>query len=163
MSVSPARSRRRPPAGRVTLRPAEAGDCRRIWLWRNDEETRRASLGAAPIPFDTHERWFARSLRSRARKIYVVLADGRASGVARLDLDEGQGTVSLHLAAEWRGRGVGPAAIEALAELAFGPLGLRSLRASVKRENSRSISAFRKAGFTLASEGEVLCLEKIRR
>ena len=83
--------------------------------------------------------------------------------MARLDLDEGQGTVSLHLAAEWRGRGVGPAAIEALAELAFGPLGLRSLRASVKRENSRSISAFRKAGFTLASEGEVLCLEKIRR
>ncbi len=69
MSVSP------PVA--VTLRPAGQEDCRRVWLWRNDEETRRASFDSSPIPFETHEPWFRESLRRPDRKIYVVLTDGQ--------------------------------------------------------------------------------------
>ncbi len=147
MSVSP------PVA--VTLRPAGQEDCRRVWLWRNDEETRRASFDSSPIPFETHEPWFRESLRRPDRKIYVVLTDGQPAGAARLDLSDNQALVSLHLAPEWRGRRIGPAALRALTDLAFEALGVDRLLAFVKLENTRSLSAFEQAGFVrMGDDGE---------
>jgi RimJ/RimL family protein N-acetyltransferase len=149
-------------AAAVTLRPASAADCRQIWRWRNDAQTRRASLDPAPIPLATHERWFARSLESPARKLYVVVAGGRDAGVVRLDLDGGRASVSIHLAPERRGQGLGPAALAALADLAFGALGVDELVASVKRDNRASLSAFARAGFSVAATGAVVTLARAR-
>jgi RimJ/RimL family protein N-acetyltransferase len=150
-----------PPAV-VALRPAEPDDCRRVWLWRNDEETRRASFDSSLIPFETHERWFLESLRSRSMRIYIVVAGDRPSGVARLDLTGREASVSIHLAPECRGRGVGPAALRALADLAFGELGLDRLLASVKPDNHPSLSAFRKAGFAPSRLGATVTLARSR-
>ena len=137
----------------VALRPAGPDDCRAVWRWRNEAGARRASFDSSPIPFATHERWFLDSLRRRHRKIYVVVAGDRPSGVARLDVTGRQATVSIHLAPEWRGRGVGPRALAALAEIAFSRLGLVRLVARIKADNSASLAAFRRAGFTFAEAG----------
>ena len=145
MSVSP-------PAV-VTLRPATADDCRRVWDWRNDAETRRASFDSSPIPFEAHERWFLDSLRSRTRKIYIVVAGERPSGVARLDVTGGQAAVIIHLAPESRGRGVGRRALAALEGVAFGTLGVTRLVAQVKADNAASLAAFGRAGFTPEDAG----------
>jgi len=150
-----------PPAV-VTLRPAEPDDCRRVWLWRNDVETRRASFDSSPILFETHERWFLDGLRSRSMRIYIVVAGDRPSGVARLDLTGREASVSIHLAPGCRGRGVGPAALRALAALAFGELGLDRLLASVKLDNHPSRSAFEKAGFTSSRRGATVTLARSR-
>ncbi len=148
---------------RVELRPAVREDCRRIWLWRNDPETRRASFDSSPIPFETHEAWFQATLGSRDRRLYVILVGGFESGVVRLDVTGQEAEVSIHLAAEWRSRGVGPAALRTVADLAFQTLGLERLLASIKPDNRASLAAFRKAGFALAGEGEVLRLSRVRR
>ena len=147
----------------VTLRPATAEDCRQVWRWRNDEQTRRASFDSAPIPLEAHERWFLDSLQSPNRKIYIVVAGDQPSGVARLDVNGGQATVSIHLAPECRGRGVGPRALDALGEVAFGPLGLARLVAEIKVDNAASLRAFIKAGFAPSRSGPVLHLVKARR
>lgn len=147
----------------ITLRPATAYDCRQVWLWRNDEETRRASFDSSPIPWPAHERWFLDSLHSRQRKIYIIVAGDESAGVARLDLSGGQASVSIHLGPECRGRGVGTAALRALADLAFGDLGLDCLLASVKAENGASLSAFRKAGFVPTLTEPTVTLTKRRR
>lgn len=152
----------------VALRPAGAGDCRQVWCWRNDEDTRRASFHSSPVHFETHERWFLESLRSRCRKIYIVTVGDRPSGVARLDVTGAEATVSIHLAPEWRGRGVGPRALQALEAVAFGPLGLVRLVARIKADNTASVTAFGRAGFTPAAvdagapTGTVI-LERARR
>lgn len=150
------------PSG-VVLRAARVQDCRRIWRWRNDEETRRASFDSSPIPFGRHERWFRESLGRQDRRIYVIVVDGQPAGVARLDLEGGQGIVSIHLAPAWRGRGVGPAALDALAELAFGALGLDRLVASVKPDNPASLATFEKAGFTRVGAAAGVTLMRSRR
>ena len=160
MSVSPIRPRVSPAA--VTLRPADAQDCQRIWLWRNDVETRQASFDSSPIPYESHARWFLDSLRNPDRKIYIVLAAGEAAGMVRLDLDGQQATVSINLAPEWRGRGVGPLALGSLAELAFGALGIHRLLASVKPDNRASLGAFEKAGFATSRQGMVVMLARSR-
>ena len=151
-----------PPLVVVTLRPATVEDCTQVWLWRNDEETRQASVDSSPIPWATHERWFLDSLTSRRRRMYVIVADDQPSGVARLDLDGDHATVSIHLAPECRGRGLGPAALRALADLAFGDPGLNGLLASVKAENRASLSVFRKAGFVPVSAGSTVTLTRRR-
>lgn len=146
----------------VTLRPATPEDCRQVWLWRNDPDTRRASFDSAPIPWAAHEAWFRRSLEQEDRQLWVVLAEGAACGMARLDTSGREAEVSINLAPEWRRRGVGPAALLALADVAFRIRGIERLVASVKPDNQASLSAFRKAGFTLASAGSTLRLLRTR-
>jgi RimJ/RimL family protein N-acetyltransferase len=144
----------------VTLRPATATDCRQVWLWRNDAETRRASFDPSPIDYATHQSWFLGSLDSARRKIYIVVARGEPAGVVRLDIAERQATVSIYLAPERRGQGIGPAALLALADLASGELGLAVLLASVKPDNYASLAAFRRAGFTASRTGPTVTLAR---
>ncbi len=147
----------------VTLRPATADDCRQVWLWRNDEATRRASFDSSEIPLETHEGWFRDSLERRDRRIYIVLADGRPSGVVRLDVRGRQGTVSIHLAPERRGQGLGPAALVSLDRSAWTELDLDAFVAEVKPDNRASIAAFTKAGFRATGlSGPVVTLLKPR-
>jgi RimJ/RimL family protein N-acetyltransferase len=73
--------------------------------------------------------------------------DGAARGVARLDVTGGDAEVSIHLDPEWRGRGLGPAALERLAATAFADGALTRLVARIKSGNVSSLAAFRKADF----------------
>lgn len=148
--------------GDVALRPARLADCARIWEWRNDPETRQASFDAAPIPLETHEAWFRASLGRADRRLYVILAEGRECGSARLDLAGGEAEVSIHLAPGYRGRGVGRAALERLAETAFGELGVGRLVARVKAGNAASLAAFERAGFTRVVDGAAVTLARAR-
>lgn len=154
--MSPSSSTGAASAPSVILRPATLGDSHRIWVWRNDPETRQASFESDPIPFEVHDAWFRESLVQDTRKLYVIVADGVESGVARLDLAGSEAEVSIHLAPESRYRGVGPAALHALADLAFGTLGVRRLTGLIKPDNQASLAAFSKAGFALVSGGDVV-------
>jgi RimJ/RimL family protein N-acetyltransferase len=146
----------------VRLRPANAADCQRTWLWRNDPETRAASFESAEIPWDTHRRWFGDTLLREDRKLFVIEANGTPAGTTRLDIAGAEATVSIHLAREWRGCGVGTRALAALADLAFGELGIDRLLASVKPDNHASLAAFARAGFTRVESGAVVVLERRR-
>jgi RimJ/RimL family protein N-acetyltransferase len=151
------------PAGTISLRAARAEDCIKVWKWRNDGDTRRASFDSAEIPWSVHERWFAETLKRSDRKLYIVVAKGLSEGVVRLDLVGAEAAVSIHLAPEWRGKGVGSVALRRVGVIAFRELKLRRLVASVKEDNTASISAFKKARFMETKrEGGVITLQKRR-
>ncbi len=156
-------ARRRVAASAVALRPAEEADCQRVWNLRNDEETRRASFDTAPVPWDTHRSWFADALKRNDRRIFMVLVHDRPEGVARLDIEGGAAEVSIHVAPEWRGSGVGTTALDRLAAIAFQELGVARLVASVKADNAVSRAAFARAGFgEAARDGAVVTFERRR-
>ena len=148
--------------GDVTLRPARPEDARRVWHWRNDPETRRASLDSAPIPLATHEAWFRESLARRDRRLYIVLEGGQEGGVIRLDIRDGEAEVSIHLAPERRGRGLGAAALRVAATEAFSSIGLERLVAVVKADNHASRKAFLAAAFLVADEEPLTRLVRVR-
>lgn len=131
----------------VTLRPAAAEDCDAILQWRNEPATREASFDTSVIAPDAHRPWFLASLRRADRLLYVVSADGSDCGVVRIDTSAGRGTVSIFLAGACHGHGIGPRALDAVAEIAARDLDLSSLTAEIKPENGTSIAAFRRAGF----------------
>lgn len=138
----------------VTLRPALSSDAITLWRWRNDAQTRAASFSGDPVELAEHERWLQETLGRADRHLYVAHAEGRDVATARLDVQGTEAVVSLTVAPEWRGRGIGTHVLRALVAEAFGAPGLRRLVAHVKADNAPSRSAFVSAGFTLVASGD---------
>ena len=143
------------PAGHVRLRAATAVDCERIWVWRNDPETRAASLDLEAIPWEIHEPWFNETLRRTDRRLYIVVAEGEDTGAVRLDVRDDEAQVHIHLAPEARYRGIGTAALRAVVGEAFDGLGLARITGLIRPDNQASLAAFAKAGFAMV-EGDTL-------
>jgi UDP-2,4-diacetamido-2,4,6-trideoxy-beta-L-altropyranose hydrolase len=143
-------------ASAVSLRRATAADARRLWELRNEETVRRVSFSAEPIAFDRHERWLAARLTDETAPIYMIAAEGGADvGYVRFDAAAGEALVSVALAPEARGHGLGPAALRA-AVAAFRAAGRRApVVALVRADNPRSRTAFERAGFVAAGERRV--------
>lgn len=134
---------------RVRLRPARPADARRLWRWANDPETRRASFTPGTIAWPAHVEWFRSKLASGDVRIYVAVdGSGRAVGQVRFEIDRpGRAVVSIVVAPEARGRGIGKLLLAAGVARSAKDLGLRRIHAYVKRENPASLALFRAAGF----------------
>lgn len=133
----------------VTLRPAELSDEARLLEWRNEPTTRAASLTVGEVSPDDHHRWLTMKLNDPACALFIVLADSAPIGQVRLDrLDDELAEVSIGLAPEARGRGVGREALRLVAEDARSRLGVTTLSALVKPDNVASLRSFEAAGFS---------------
>ena len=147
----------------VLLRPAKPTDCEALWRWRNDPATRRASFEQDEVPLQAHTRWFAESLDRPDRRIYIVVVNGADAGAVRLDLDRDEARVSINLAPEWRGRGVGTRALRRLCRDVSDSPEIERLSAQVRPENHASRVAFERAGFAVVAGLEPLLLVRPTR
>lgn len=135
-----------PPA--VTVRPAEAGEARKIWEWRNAPEIRATAIDPAEIPWDDHRAWFARRIADPDTMMLVGEDGGAEVGVVRFDLDGDAATVSIFLAPGQAGRGTGRALLRAgEAWVGHHHPAVRRFVADVRPENSASIALFRGANY----------------
>ena len=157
--VQPYRKRTMPEPplqAQITLRPATQQDCRRVWEWRNEPETREASFDTSYIPYKDHERWFSRRLPAPDTRIYIVLdGGGREVGYVRFDISEEQADISVSLDKDERGKGYGTAAIRRGSGQLLAEGYAKRVLAYVKRGNAASKAAFQRAGFALAGMKDV--------
>jgi RimJ/RimL family protein N-acetyltransferase len=80
--------------------------------------------------------------------MYIVQADGRPAGSLRLERrDPACAELSITLAPDARGRGLGRAAITLGVEQARDALGVSTVLARVREDNPRSVRAFAAVGF----------------
>ncbi len=95
-------------SNQVTLRAAVFEDCRRVWEWRNEQATREASFNKEFIPFEEHERWFARKLADPNMRIFIA-EDGQGDevGYVRFDISKGEAEISVNIDKNERGKGYG--------------------------------------------------------
>lgn len=143
----------------LVIRPATVADCRRIWEWANDPATRHQSFDSAPIPWDTHERWFVDALRNPGCWLFVgTTADDTPVGQVRfnrLATADNEAIVSVGLGPNARGMGLGKRLIAlATAELfRISPIAL--VHAFIKPENTASVRAFERANYRENGRSEV--------
>jgi RimJ/RimL family protein N-acetyltransferase len=145
----------------LTFRPAVSSDAGDLFTWRNDPDSRAASLSQDVVSRDGHDRWFASSLESTTRWIYLAVDEesGSSVGVCRFDLAEQDATaeVSINLNPNWRGRGLsgtvltgGIAAFRAASALAV------PLTATIRSSNAASARIFTAAGFVpVGADGDI--------
>ena len=129
----------------VTLRPALASDCERVWQWNFAPAVRAVSGDPTIVSIASHAAWYAKRLLEERGPIWVIEEHMRPVGVVRIDADDGR--ISIALDARARGRGIGKRAIaEACREW-----GGRVV-ANVRADNRASRSCFEACGFRVAGE-----------
>lgn len=144
-------------AERVGLRPATVDDLERTFAWANDPITRAVSFSSAAIPYPEHVAWFEQQLARDDRNLLIAEHEGEAIAVVRLDrLSERERScvVSINVAPEARGRGLGTATLDAATTLAP-TLGFDRIRALIRPDNHASIRAFSRAGYARVGDSEI--------
>ncbi len=142
-------------APEVTLRPVTAADCRLVWEWANDADTRAASFSSEPIPWTQHVAWFEARLADPQHRSYIALDAAAAPaaqpvGQIRYQITGDEATVSVVLAPARRGRGYGSEIIRQGSHRLFADTQVRLIHAYIKPDNLASVRAFERTGFTHA-------------
>lgn len=142
------------------LRLARPSDVETIYGWQCQPEIRRFFRNPQPPSWDEHVAWFGERLINPACSLNIIMAEGRPAGVLRLDFDDDRAEVSILVAPEAQGRGIGRAALAQASYLAP----RHELLAVVHADNHASRNAFLAAGFMVV-DGETLmkpAMEKCR-
>jgi RimJ/RimL family protein N-acetyltransferase len=132
-------------------------DEHQLYIWRNEPSTRAVSLTTHEITLAEHRAWFAQKLEDPSSAILIIEEDDRPVGQLRLDLvARDVAEVSIGLAPEERGRGIGREALRLAVGAAAATYGATRLRALVRAENRSSLNAFLAAGFVVRREDDEL-------
>jgi UDP-2,4-diacetamido-2,4,6-trideoxy-beta-L-altropyranose hydrolase len=109
--------------GYVTLRRLTPEDTERTYRWQQHPDIRRYARNPRPPPWEEHVAWVARKLSDPGCVLDIIEHDAAPAGVVRLDRIERPGSeaayeVSIYVAPELTGRGIGAAALTALRRIA---------------------------------------------
>jgi UDP-2,4-diacetamido-2,4,6-trideoxy-beta-L-altropyranose hydrolase len=133
----------------LSVRRVQEQDCRLLWDWANDPETRAASFNSAWIPWAEHRHWFSHKLEDPDR-VLLMLEHEQLGPIATVRFHphgELASEIGLTISPEWRGRGLAKYVLEKSVAVAFERPALQQVHAFVKPGNKSSAHAFRKAGF----------------
>ena len=131
----------------MTLRPATQRDDRILFEWANDPTVRAASFNTAPISWEEHQAWLQSRLEDPRTQIYVADHAGQPVGMSRFALDGTNAVISVSLASEARGRGLGERLIALASHRLFAETGATSIDAWIRPGNAASVHAFVAAGY----------------
>ena len=135
-------------AGDVMLRRAEAGDAETMYAWQSDPETRRFARNPEVPSWEGHVAWLNRKLDDEDCVFAIVEQDAKPAGLIRLDREGGDAEVSIVIAPDRRGQGLGKATLALARRL----LPRDRLTAFVKPENLASKRLFEQAGYMPAQD-----------
>lgn len=139
---------------RLTLRPSDGWDAARAFEIRSDPAVSRM-LSLARFPPDEAEiaGWFADHPREWAEGLafrFAVEREGRMIGLVDLDdisVDGEEAEIGAWLERACWGQGYAGEAADAIVDWAFGPLGLRRIRAGHAEDNAASARMVAMMGF----------------
>jgi len=137
----------------LRVRPATTDDALLLWNWANDPKVRAVSFHSEPIPWETHRRWFASKLQDENCRIMVAELPGAGPvGVVRFETEGDEAAISVSVAKEFRGQGLGAETIRRGTEIFLAETTARCVRAFVKPDNTTSLRAFENAGYQPTGE-----------
>lgn len=134
--------------GELRLRPAAPEDSARVLAWRNHPSVRRTAFNSEPISEKDHARWFSSVLADASRDLLIGELDQSAVGVVRFDVAGSQAEVSIYLAPEAQGCGLGATLLGAAdAWIREARPEVEQIVAKVRAGNEASERAFAQAGY----------------
>ena len=135
----------------LSLRPICKEDCRLLWEWANDPDSRATAFNSEPIAWETHTVWFDKKLNDANAILYIML-DARKRPVAQVRFGmrkNGTAEVDVGVDPARKNRGFGTTALMMACQRLFDETDVRRIEAYIKLDNQISIRAFEKAGFAL--------------
>ena len=142
-------------SSQLTLRGATMDDVRMIFAWRNIPELAEMGRTQRPVGWEEHLSWFQRVLTDGNHLLLIVLLGQEPIGQVRFDLVKDRSCeVSISLLPQYTGRGLGVLALEHACWEAFARMAVDEIVAVIRKDNQRSISAFKKAGFDFVQRSD---------
>jgi spore coat polysaccharide biosynthesis protein SpsF len=138
----------RPRHEAAMLLPAQPADETALLDLRNDRDSVRWSRSNRRVDAPEHAAWFANVLENPATRVWVARRDERTVGEVRIDVRYGTGTVSIAVAPEHRGHGLGTELLRELVRALRADEQVHTLVAEIHRDNVASQRAFARAGFS---------------
>jgi len=136
------------PENDLCMRPVQLADADLIYAWRNNPVTWRYFFDPRSITPSEHHAWYAKLLSDPDCVMLIGDELGRPVGAIRFDITGDQADISVYLAPEERGRGLGHRLIQAGSCWLFARRpAVRCLNARIHPENIASHAAFKRAGF----------------
>ena len=132
----------------TTLRPIEVEDLAALRDWRN--QLRKQCREYRFLNMVNQKDWFEEMSRDRSMQMLAIEHDGELAGVCGLAYIRWtfrSAEVSLYVAPEFQGMGIGKEALWELIHLGFGELNLHRLWAEIFEFNDPAIKLFEGAGF----------------
>ena len=133
--------------GRIEFRRATHTDGYRLFDWRNDPQTRAASLNTEPVLLHRHLDWLHTTLLRPDRQIFIAELDRVPVGTVRADCVADGVELSWTVAPEYRGRGLGTRMVRQ-----FAASFECALIAIIKAENLASQRIAQAAGLACSQE-----------
>lgn len=131
---------------KLILRDAKQDDALLLLRWQQEVETRRYARSRAIPSEEEHLSWFAKKLLDPNCVFLFAEADSACVGMVRLELRGSEWELSIIVAPEHRGRGVGKAMLDALESPG-------TLVAEVLPDNNASHRLFQSCGWRLCDDG----------
>jgi RimJ/RimL family protein N-acetyltransferase len=132
----------------ISLRPATSGDGELVFRWRNDPFILAQGSSQREVEWEEHQKWFAETISSASRQMFIVLNGDDPIGQLRFDRQDRQDCViSAYLQRVFTGRGWGVRAINMGCTAILEAWDVDRIVACVRIDNSAGRSAFLKAGF----------------
>lgn len=132
----------------VKVRPATMQDARSIYLWRTAPAIQAVSRFADHFSFEAHCDWLERTLANPSRMLLVGMHENADVGVVRFDIHGERAEVSIFLAPDRLGSGLGGAILRAAETqlLSEHPL-VKWVDAWVNEGNQASTHMFNRLGY----------------
>ena len=141
------------------IRKAEEADSEDIFKWRNDPQSKAASLTTTEITWAEHQQWFKKALLNEDISLFFcedveVMHDERHVGIAVCRFSKTPGTsgsvVSININPSYRGNKLAtPILSTAIEKFRVDSPDVKYLIAIIREENTASVKTFSKLGFTL--------------
>lgn len=126
---------------------ARLDDAERLWSWRNDPDTRRASHNTDAITLDQHTRWFERSLSRNDSIMLIAELHDEAIGTIRFDKRrDSYLEVTINIAPQARSKKLGAACLREACNFVL-KKNAAGFHAEIRLENAASIRIFQQCGF----------------
>jgi RimJ/RimL family protein N-acetyltransferase len=141
-----------------TVRRATPLDGPMLLTWRNDPDTRAASISTEAVSTEAHAAWLTDSLRNTGRVLLIAELADEPVGVVRFDALDVPGTwmVSINLAAGARGRRLAAPVLQAGWDWLEAAVPVEQVTATIRVTNAASIRAFERAGYRLVATEDAL-------
>ena len=138
----------------ISLRKAQENDSADVFNWRNDPETREASINTEFVTYVEHETWFSRCLSDPSVTIYIATSNDDANssvGICRFNTfsNTRKAEVSINLNPSFRGRKLAQKVLHESIKMAASDIqNVRFLTATIKETNTASLKIFMAEQFT---------------
>lgn len=140
---------------KLTYRPLKSSDSALIFSWANDPLTRNNSFHQEAITQEAHEEWFKKKLSDPDATVELFFLGENPAGMVRIESVKKEYVVSLNVAPDHRGQGLGAQMLRLALVRFFSGRPEEALQAYIKKENEASKKVFSAAGFIFAEELKV--------